>query len=154
VDPRDISHHALSFPVDDWSSLFFSNTLRARQQHMTVVVLEDCPRRSEVIAVVEQCGMRAASKQFIASADCVIGTSLDEQMYMKPGGVVIELTEDSTPSIYHAMAIAMRHFYLVFYQGKLSHPILMHHKQTQHCIDGQFEKQLQQVLQYLQTMYV
>jgi hypothetical protein len=154
ANPRDISHHALSFPVDDWSSLFFSNTLRARQQRMTVVVLDCGERQHNVLAIVERCGLRVVPKESIASADCVIGTTLDEQMYMKPGGVVIELTENNTPSLYHAMAIAMRHFYLVFYQGRLSHPILMHQNQKQHCIDGQFEDQLHQVFQYLQTMYV
>lgn len=160
IDPSEMAHHALSFPVDEWSSLFFSHRLRLRQNTLNVVVLDCGDYHAQVIAVLSSLSwvrihLSPITERSMADADCLLGSSeLDHQMHMKPGGVVMEFTEDDRSSRYHALAIAMRHCYLVFSHGRLSHPLLQQYQGTTAPMDGEFKNQLTHVMNYLRSMYL
>jgi hypothetical protein len=164
INPLDAVHHALSFPVEEWSSLSFSSTLRFRQKTLNVVVLDCGERHSDVLSVLSNFSWIRIHQSpevdiqgTMADADCILGSNkgLEYQMHMKPGGTVMEFTSHvQTSSRYHTMAIAMRHFYLVFYRGRLSHPLLQQYEGDSTSIDGEFKQQLNHVMKYLQSMYL
>jgi hypothetical protein len=164
INPSDAVHHALSFPVEEWSSLSFSSTLRFRQKTLNVVVLDCGERQSDVLSVLSNFSWirvhqspKVDIQGTMADADCILGSGkgLEYQMHMKPGGTIMEFTSHvQTSSRYHTMAIAMRHFYLMFYRGRLSHPLLQQYEGDSTSIDGEFKQQLTHVMKYLQSMYL
>jgi len=140
----------VSFPMNDWASIFHTNPMRMRTSSINVVYIDrqDTTRKLsvrgheeliEVFSGKSWVNFRAVRMQdmnfeqqvgLMRDTDVLVGVhgnGLSHQMFMKPGGVVIEIFPLGAKRYlwdYYTMSLLMKHRYFLFFQEQWSHPLL------------------------------